>query len=203
MNATAAAAHAGGLPPGYADPVVGAQATFRAALHALSRPGTIVRAAAPQGLPPGLSPAMTALLLTLADGDTPIWLPPQASEAARNYVRFHCGSPIVADAARARFIAVPAGAAMPALGDCPQGDPAYPDRSATLLVEVRSLGTGRPVALRGPGIASVARLAVDGLPDDFWAQWRANHDRFPLGVDVLLMHGDQLCGLPRTTVVED
>jgi len=189
--------------PGYDDPVAGAQSAFRAALHALAHPGTLVRTAPPRGVPPGLSPAMTALLLTLADADTPLWLPPGTDRATLGYLRFHCASPMADDPAEARFVAVPAGAAPPPLAACRQGEPAYPDRSATLLLEVQSLTAGRAVTLRGPGIAARAPLAAAGLPGDFWRQWRDNHGRFPLGVDVLLTCGDQLCGLPRTTLVEE
>ena len=53
--------------------------------------------------------------------------------------------------------------------------------------------------LRGPGIQEVAALQVDGLPDDFEAQWAANHGVFPRGVDLLLATADHIVGLPRTT----
>jgi len=202
MAALAHRAPAPSLQPGYDDPVAGCQSTFRAALHALAHPGSAVRVAPPRGVPPGVSPAMTALLLTLADGDTPLWLPPGVDESVRGYLRFHCGCPLVSDPSQARFVAVPAGASAPMLQDCRQGEPAYPDRSATLLLEVQSLAAGRAVTLRGPGIASRTALAAAGLPGDFWTQWQANHAGFPLGVDVLLTCGEQLCGLPRTTIVE-
>ena len=39
-----------------------------------------------------------------------------------------------------------------------------------------------------------------GLPAGFPAQWRANNAGFPLGVDLLLTAGDQLCAMTRTIV---
>jgi len=191
------------LQPGFDDPVTAAQQTFRAALDAMARPGTLGTADACSGVPDGLSPAMARLLLTLADADTPVWLPAGVPESARAFLRFHCGCPLVATPADAAFVVVPAGFAAPALAECAQGDPAFPDRSATLLLELPALDGGHALLLRGPGIESTQVLAPAGLPGDFVMQWRANHARFPLGVDLLLTSGSVFCALPRTTRVED
>jgi len=205
MDATAqnGAAAAPGLVPGFDDPVNDAQQTFRAALDAFAHPGRMQTVGAACGVPPGLSAAMAALLLTLADGDTPVWLPADVPAAARAFLRFHCGCPLVNDPAAALFVAVPCGHAAPALSACAQGDPAYPDRSATLLLEVASLEAGEALSLSGPGIAHRQAVQVTGLPGGLRAQWRANHARFPLGVDLLLTSGARFCALPRTTRMED
>ncbi|MBO9355068.1 phosphonate C-P lyase system protein PhnH [Bordetella petrii] len=193
-----------GVPPaaGFADAVTQSQQTFRAALQAMAHPGSIQAIAADCGVPPGLSPAMTAMLLALADADAPVWLPPGVAEATRQFLRFHCGCPLVEDPAQARFAAVPAGHAAPGLAQCHPGEPAYPDTSTTLLLEVASLQDGAPVTLSGPGIATRRELRAAGLPAGFWTQWHANHRIFPLGVDVFLIQGHQLCGLPRTVQAE-
>jgi len=190
------------LLPGFADPGHDAQGTFRAALDSLAHPGRVHEVVAASGMPEGLSPAMTALLLTLVDVDTPLWLPQAASEETIAFLRFHCGCPIVPSPSLARFAAVPAGFGAPALSACHQGDPAYPDLSTTLLIEVSSLTEGDPVALSGPGIQTRQTLRAAGLPDGFWREWRLNHQRFPLGVDVFLTQGRRICGLPRSTRVE-
>ena len=66
----------GTIAPGFADPVFDSQATFRAALDALARPGRVA-ALPPVLTPPApLNPATAALCLTLADLDTPLWLDP-------------------------------------------------------------------------------------------------------------------------------
>jgi len=46
-------------------------------------------------------------------------------------------------------------------------------------------------------------LAVTGLPAGFRAEWRANHARFPRGIDVILTCGNRLAGLPRSVVIEE
>jgi len=195
-------AAAGALLSGFDDPVADAQAVFRAALHALSHPGRVTPLAVRSGVPRGLSPAMTAVLLTLADGDAPLWLPSGVGADMARFLRFHCGCRIVARPDMATFAAVPAGFEPPALADCNPGEPAYPDRSATLIIEVASLQEGEPLRLTGPGIRDTQELRVSGLPAGFLAQWQANHRCFPLGVDVLLTSGRQLCGLPRTCRME-
>jgi alpha-D-ribose 1-methylphosphonate 5-triphosphate synthase subunit PhnH len=194
---------AAALLPGFNNPVDDAQQVFRAALQAFAHPGRLQTLPVASGLPDGLSPALAALLLTLADPDTPVWLPAGVPAAARAFLRFHCGCPLTDDAGAAAFVCVPAGYAMPALADCAQGDPAFPDRSATLLVEVGSLADGDTLTLRGPGIETTQVLRVAGLPADFRAGWRANNAGFPLGVDLLLACGDRFCALTRTTLVED
>ncbi|WP_156811466.1 MULTISPECIES: phosphonate C-P lyase system protein PhnH [Cupriavidus] len=192
-----------GLVAGFDDPVGDAQQVFRAALDAMAHPGRVQAPALACGAPQGLGAAMAALLLTLADGDTPVWLPAQVPAAARDFLRFHCGCPLVDTPAAAAFVAVPAGFDAPALSACAQGDPAYPDRSATLLLEVASLQQGEALSLSGPGIAQRQALQVEGLPPGLRAQWRANHARFPLGVDLMLTSGARFCALPRTTRMED
>ena len=184
--------------PGFADAPVDSQIVFRTLLDALAHPGRVYELDAPCGVPAGLSPAMTAALLTLVDIDTPLWLPSGTGADLGRFLRFHCGSRIMEEPRLASFVALPAGHDMPALVDCSQGDPAYPDRSATLIIEVQSLESGAPLRLSGPGIKDTQRLRVQGLPGDFIGQWKANNQRFPLGVDVILTHGRLVCGLPRT-----
>jgi len=204
-----------GLLPGFDDPVKGAQSTFRSLLHALSHPGTVVALgndATQTSVPRGLSAAMTASLLTLVDSDTPLWLPESISDATRQFLRFHCACPFATSPALARFAAVPAGFPIPALNTCDQGNPAFPDRSTTLIIEVEALHVlpdaqmqnGEPsFLLSGPGIEHTQALAVHGLPDDFAQQWLDNHRHFPLGVDVFFCCKTAVCGLPRTTRLEN
>jgi len=202
MDATDAIAETVLPLAGFACPVHEAQAVFRQTLDALAQPGRVKTARGSHALPVGVGHAMAALLLTLADADTPVWLPANVDPSVRAYLRFHCSCPLVAEPVRAVFVAVPTGFAPPALSQLAQGDPAYPDRSATLLLEVSALREGQGVRLRGPGIPGQCRLQADGLPADFWAERQRSRPRFPLGVDVILTQADRLCGLPRTTIME-
>ncbi|OZI40072.1 phosphonate C-P lyase system protein PhnH [Bordetella genomosp. 5] len=197
------AVHTSAVPlPGFTDPVADAQQAFRLALQAMAAPGRVHTLEPTCAVPAGFAPALTALLLTLADTDTPLWLPPDSSAQALAFVRFHCASPLVDLPLAARFVAVPAGARAPALTDLDAGQPDYPDRSATLILEVETLEQGQAVTLRGPGIRDTQTLRA-AVPEGFWREWRHNHARFPLGVDLFLTCGAQFCALPRTAIVEE
>jgi alpha-D-ribose 1-methylphosphonate 5-triphosphate synthase subunit PhnH len=91
---------------------------------------------------------------------------------------------------------------MPALHELEQGSDAYPDQSATCVIDVASLNSAHEDGaweLTGPGIQSTQALSVQGLTPDFTSQWAANQARFPRGVDVFLASESHLAGLPRTT----
>lgn len=189
--------------PGFADPVHDAQRGFRCVLDALSRPGRLFDMAVDVTPPPGLAPAQCAALLALADCDTPVWLEPGLRNAAAgHYLRFHCGCPLAADLADAHFVVLAGLGALPQRSALKLGDPCYPDRSATVLVEVPELERGGPIRLRGPGIADVQAISVGGWTARTTAFLHENRAAFPLGVDLLLSCGGRLMGLPRTTIVE-
>ncbi len=183
--------------PGFADPVADSQACFRAVLDAMARPGWVQAVSTPHDPPPGLDRSTAAVLLTLVDAETPLWLD-DAAEPASAWVRFHCGAPPAApDAADFGLALGPVSFAPFAAGT----DDA-PERGATLILQVEALGRGMPLRLSGPGLAAAAGLAVAGLPDGFFAEWAANHALFPRGIDIILCAGDRLAALPRTVRIE-
>jgi alpha-D-ribose 1-methylphosphonate 5-triphosphate synthase subunit PhnH len=74
-----------------------------------------------------------------------------------------------------------------------------PEQAATVFATAR-FGVGERRAFAGPGIETQVVFNIGGLPADFW-DWRASMQNFPLGVDIFLIDGDQVIGLPRTTGV--
>lgn len=190
------------LAPGLADPPHDAQQLFRAILDAASHPGRVVTLQAAPAGPGALSPAATAYLLTLADRDTPVWLAADFDRPeVRDFLRFHAGAPIATARGEAAFGVVAAGQSQPFDG-FNLGTDTYPDRSATLVIEVPDLRGGSLHHWRGPGIADRASVAIAGLADDFWHDWAANHGLFPCGVDLVFTAGSELCALPRSIAVE-
>lgn len=183
--------------PGFAEPVAAAQACFRAVLDAMSRPGHVMRAGAGLTAPGPLESSTAAVLLTLCDAETPLWLDPAAA-SARDWVTFHCGSPIVG--CEAASIAV--GLRWSGLDGLSAGTDEAPETGATLILQVAGFGRGVGFRLAGPGLRASAVIQVDGLPAEFVAAWAANHALFPRGVDLILCAGDTLAALPRTTSVE-
>ncbi len=189
------------LAPGLTDPGHDAQRLFRAVLDSFAHPGRIVTLPNLPAGPGMICPATAGYLLTLADRDTPLWLAPEFDlPAVRDFVRFHAGAPIVARRAQAIFAVLAHDSAT--LDDFAIGTDPYPDRSATVVVEVPVLGAGTTRRWRGPGIDGQAAVAVGGLGDDFWLAWADNHELFPCGVDIVFAAGSQLLALPRSVAVE-
>jgi alpha-D-ribose 1-methylphosphonate 5-triphosphate synthase subunit PhnH len=185
-----------------ADPAHDSQRLFRGVLDAFSHPGRIVALPQPPAAVGPLSRGATAFLLTLVDRDTPLWLAPAFDTApVRDFVRFHTGAPIANHPADALF-AVLARDRAPLLEGFAIGTDPYPDRSATLVIELPSLSDGPAHSWRGPGIDGRRSVALAGLPDSFWSEWAANHALFPCGVDLVFTAGTSLVALPRSIAVE-
>jgi alpha-D-ribose 1-methylphosphonate 5-triphosphate synthase subunit PhnH len=173
-----------GLAPGLADPGHDAQRLFRAVLDAFAHPGCITSLPDPPAGPGTICPATAGYLLTLVDRDTPLWLAPEFDlSAVRDFVRFHTGAPIVAGRSEAAFAVLAHDTATSLDGFAIGTDP-YPDRSATVVIEVPVLGAGP------------TRRWV------FWQGWAANLAFFPCGVDIVFTAGSQLLALPRSIAVE-
>lgn len=187
------------IGPGFADPVLDSQAAFRGCLSALATPGAMVALGAGLEAVPGLHPAASALLLALLDQDTRLWLSPgaAASRVAAS-LKFHTGCSLAAAPREADFALVASPAELPPLDAFSAGSQEYPERSATVVLQVPELTAGG-WTLTGPGIRGEAGLGVPALGADFLAQWEHNHARFPRGIDLYLSCGERLCGLPRTT----
>jgi alpha-D-ribose 1-methylphosphonate 5-triphosphate synthase subunit PhnH len=192
------------MRPGLADPSLDSQRVFRGVLEAISRPGRIVEVAPAMQPPMPLHPAAAAVCLTLLDFDTPLWLDDAAARReVVEWLKFHCSVPLAPEPGAARFALVADCTRMPPLRAFDAGTAEHPERSATLIVQVRALigGTGR--RLTGPGISSGVHLDVAGVPDGFWAWVSDNHALFPRGVDVIMTAGQVIAALPRTARVED
>lgn len=188
------------MKPAFTNPVLDAQAGFRALMEAMARPGRVQQVISPPDLPEGLEPAAAAAILTLADAETPLWT--DAGEEARGWIAFHTGAPLVAEPASAMLL-LNTGATMPALATLQAGEDETPQDGATLIRQVAGLSEGSGWRLTGPGIAHEHRLSATGLPSDFPAQWRANAARFPCGVDVVLCAGAALAALPRSVALRE
>lgn len=177
------------LQGGFADPAPEAARAFRAILDAMARPATIAHVTGARP-PAPLSPAAGVVLLTFADATTPLYLAPSHDRAqVRDWIAFHTGAPPAAPA-EATF-AFGDWPGLTPLDRFPAGTPEYPDRSATLIVEVPALAPATH-RLTGPGIRDTAALR---LPGD-------RPIRFPLGLDLILTCGDSLACLPRSTTTE-
>lgn len=190
-----------GIGPGFADPTLDSLRVFRALLDAMARPGSISPVVPARGAPDCLDGAAAAICLCLADLDTPVWLDPELRGAVA-WLRFHTGCRVTERPETAAFALVGDSRRLPALAAFAQGEPDYPERSTTIIVQVPTLVPGEGWVMSGPGVDGTARLAVAGFGPDFPTAWRANNERFPCGVDMVFAAGDCVAALPRTTRLE-
>ncbi len=186
------------MTPGFDNPVLGAQSSFRAMLEALSHPGRILELPDAPAAPAPLNPAAGALALALCDADTPVWQDGGATVA--EWLRFHTGAPF-APIHEARFLI--ATGAPPALTGLALGSDEAPQDGATLFLQVAALDSASGWRLTGPGIETTTDLRVTGLPDGFVARRAALAGLFPRGIDIVLCAGARIAALPRTTRIEE
>lgn len=195
MNSTSA------LLPAFRNPVHDSQRVFRAVLYAMSHPGRAVQLPeCPLG-PWPLEPGAAAVALALFDVDTPVWVQDDEGTVA-DYFRFHCGCRITADTREAAFAIITDPREMPSVADFAAGTPEYPDRSATLVMQVHGFTGARALRLTGPGIQSEATVSISGVSERFWDEVRHNHAGYPCGADFLFVSAHQVVGLPRSIRVE-
>ena len=189
------------LPAGFADKVLSAQSTFRSVMDAMARPGSVQRIASAAGTPPVMMRGTAAIALTLFDHDTPIWLDStmSATPDVGKWLKFHTSAPVVMDSSIASFALVGDPKNLPALDCFAFGSSEYPDRSTTLILQVESLTSGPAMELQGPGIDGTAVLRASIQPRDLFERLSINAALFPRGIDVVLVHGDCIVAIPRTT----
>lgn len=183
------------LDGGLADPARDGQAVFRAVLGAFAEPGTI-RTIPPVADPPAPFPrAMGAVALALCDGETAVVIDPSFGEDAARWLTFHAGAPVVTVRGEVHFAFLSA----PDLEGFFGGTDTNPHRSATIVANAAFCGP--QLSLSGPGIPGGGRTVALSLPPAFLAALGTNRGLFPRGVDLLLVDGDRVIGLPRTIAV--
>ena len=189
---------------GFREPVYDSQSTFRAIMDAMAHPGTPYQLAPDLEPPAPLNPAAGALILTLADFETPVWLDPvlAAAEAVPVWIRFHTGAPITDRPDEARFAIIASGATHAPLAQFALGSQEFPDESATLIIQAEHLSDSSGPALTGPGIETTRRLDPTPLAPNFWKQASDNAALYPRGVDVVFAAPGAVAALPRSTSID-
>lgn len=163
-------------------------ATFAAILAALSRPGSV------QTLPGrGAGP----IALALIDRECRVW----ADDPALQAVLRQTGAQMAPhETAGHVFLSLATVEGVARFADLTPGTPLYPDDGATVIAPA-AFGSGVRLRLSGPGIDGHATIYLAGLHPSVW-QARADLCRYPQGVEMLLVDGDRLLALPRSTQIE-
>ncbi|POP43071.1 carbon-phosphorus lyase subunit PhnH [Superficieibacter electus] len=134
------------------------QSGSRRLMKAMSEPGVIVSLHHPFDL------TTANRLMTLADSNTPVWLPATAShQLVQQNLCF--------------------------------------DRNVMLILEVTSLSGGQMLQLSGNGMAE-ARMIAPKLPTCLLHELIERPLPVPLGLDLILVCGERLMAIPRSTYVE-
>jgi alpha-D-ribose 1-methylphosphonate 5-triphosphate synthase subunit PhnH len=189
------------LEPGFENPFLGPQQTFRAILDALARPGQCVKIKSKLNVPELLNAASAATCLTLLDDETPFWTDLSWNSSAVDWFQFHCGCSVVTEPCMAHFALITQPDEMPSLDDFKIGDNEHPESAATLIIQVERFNDPNCQILSGPGVKTSTHFAPAGIQANFWEQWQVQSASFPLGVDVFFTCNNSLAALPRTTQV--
>lgn len=99
------------------------------------------------------------------------------------------------------FLALDTADAITRLDRIRTGDALYPDDGGTLVAPA-VFGTGREKILSGPGIETTVSIRLDGIHPRFWTL-RERLCAYPLGFETLLVDGDRVMALPRSTTVRE
>lgn len=180
------------------------QVVFRSLMRAMSHPGELIQM-------PAEYSALEAVLACVVDTETSL-ADPCALLSDMHYLQLEC---IRLPAESARFVVADGSWPVSRCVVAPQtGTLESPELSATLIVKVSGLTSSLPMFnagvmsdsshsyhLCGPGIEGHVRIGVAGL-DDSWMlarqDWNAS---FPMGIDMILVCGNCLLALPRSTTV--
>lgn len=185
---------------GFGEPVLDAQRGFKALMDCMAHPGTIASPAIAIVPPTPLNRMAALAALTLFDTDTPYWLEgPMDCAVVRDWLGFHTGAKPAGEREQALFAILPAPTKSALLEGFALGSQEYPDRSATLILQVEGFAVNPEWRLGGPGIKSQIGFELLGMPRDFPSFWEGNRARFPCGIDFILAAPDALACLPRTT----
>lgn len=190
------------LLPGFPEPILDAQRTFRRLLDAMAHPGSIVRVDALPPAPAPFGPALAAVCLTLLDHETPIWSDLAVDSPALGWLRFHCGVTRSVTREAIRYAIVTRAQELTDLSEFACGDAERPEQSATVILEVGTLMAGTGMRLTGPGIRTEAFFDVKGVSEGFWEARRHQCREYPAGIDLIFCCGSHLAAIPRTTVVD-
>ena len=186
---------------GFSNVAVQSAYAFRAIMRAMARPGRVLELGTNLEAPEPLLASTAAVALTLCDFQTPIWLAPDLlNDKVLHYLRFHSGASITSEPDKAQFLFCTVERTRPAASMLMQGTHEYPDRSATLVIQVTGFLSG-DVTLSGPGINGSESFGVSGLDAAFWAAMAENHARFPTGIDVIFAAPGLVAALPRSTEI--
>ncbi len=176
------------------------QKHYRELVDLFSRPGEVRMSAFDTPNFSNFSDAVLATVLTLFDNEISFH-----TDAQRDCDEFQTltGGSCAGEAKEADYVVIKEEALTETVfQNIKTGTLGSPEKSATLIIEVASIGEGHKYALRGPGIKAVNEIEM--TLDPAWMELRRGLcSEFPLGIDMILIdRHNQMTVIPRTTKVE-
>ena len=176
------------------------QKHYRELVDLFSRPGEVRISTFDTPNFTSFSDATLATVLTLFDNEISFYTPEQ-----KDYAEFQTltGGRYSEDLSEADYAVIKEHDLTAALMmTVKTGTLGSPEKSATLIIEVDSIGDGKKYSLKGPGIRTVNEIEMTFDPK--WMELRAELcSEFPLGFDLILIdRHNQLAVIPRTTITE-
>lgn len=162
------------------------QLTFRVLLNAMARPGSID--VVPLHDSGGEYAAALSVMEALVDHEVTFALVPERPELVDAVLR-QTGSRLVA-LEQAGYVLCEADTFSRVLDGAMEGSLEYPDHGATVVCRIASIREGGVLALRGPGIEDVTRIAIDGFTDEAIRLLAECNSHPPLGLDLIFVAPD-------------
>jgi alpha-D-ribose 1-methylphosphonate 5-triphosphate synthase subunit PhnH len=191
------------------DEVFDAQQDFRTIFDAMARPGKINALNSADLTPPeGLNSSATLVAFALLNSDVS-YHHAGGNEAVESYLRGNTGVR-PAPLEEADFVFGSPSETQALIEHAKEGDPLYPEASATFVVMVDRLAPepfegGLNLKLEGPGIDGQKSVCVAGLTSAWLHELKVKNSEFPLGVDIVFAadRSDSrvIACLPRTSRV--
>jgi alpha-D-ribose 1-methylphosphonate 5-triphosphate synthase subunit PhnH len=141
--------------PGFDDPALGSQQTFRAIFAAMEHPGRLVTIRENPEAPDVLNSASAATCLTLLACETPVWTDVERKSPAISWLQFGCGGAVVTESCMANFAIVTKPATVP-----------WEKLIRTKSIPARiKLSIADSSSVAGPNVAIIfVRLSIVGTP---------------------------------------
>ncbi|MEO0341929.1 MAG: phosphonate C-P lyase system protein PhnH [Pseudomonadota bacterium] len=182
------------ITKGFSRPAIDSAVAFRAVMTAMARPGAAFEVLDVEP-PVGLSPAAASVALTLFDIETPVYLGASVNTPdIKQWLLFHTNAPFTQP--EEAMFALGSWEDLQPLNQFSVGTPEYPDRSATLIVDIEAWD-GVTARLSGPGLENPICAQLPALEP-----LQLNSALYPLGCDFLFTCCAEVMGLPRSTKLE-
>ncbi len=190
------------VKPGLSHPVSDSQGIFRQLLKAMSEPGSIHNINYACTAPDVMNQASYSIALTLLDQTTSVALTQKLQTAdVISSILFHNSVEWIEDLSQADFIFCNEDEC-PQLSDLKTGSEAYPDQSATLIIQCESFSSGTSVELTGPGIQHHRNIQCSAFNTALVKNRKSMDELFPLGIDIIFTCFNEFFCLPRTTRIK-